>query len=152
MVDVPPFRASAGDRLSEHIVNFGPTLYSDSLRPRLSHPLTVAMAAQLLVAKSHITNYSRVINDEHHMSPKGKPQPSEQEITLLRWWIDKGLDFDKKVKEIEQTDAVKAIFATLLLDFDFSLTDAADEYMDDHSGMTVKPKAPMTVRFTRKKK
>jgi hypothetical protein len=51
------------------------------------------------------------INDEHHMSPKGKPQPMEQEITLLRWWIDKGLDFDKKVKEIEQTDAVKAIFA-----------------------------------------
>ena len=51
------------------------------------------------------------INDEHHMSPKGKPQPSEQEITLLRWWIDKGLDFDKKVKEVEQTDAVKTIFA-----------------------------------------
>jgi uncharacterized membrane protein len=51
------------------------------------------------------------INDEHHMSPKGKPQPTEQEITLLHWWIDKGLDFDKKVKEIEQTDAVKAIFA-----------------------------------------
>ena len=47
---------------------------------------------------------------------------------------------------------LKAIFATLLLDFDFSLADAADEYMDDHSGMTVKPKAPMTVRFTRKKK
>jgi sterol 14-demethylase len=47
---------------------------------------------------------------------------------------------------------LKAIFATLLLDFDFSLADAADEYMDDHSGMTVKPKAPMTVRFKRKKK
>ena len=53
------------------------------------------------------------INEEHHMSPKGKPQPSEQEITLLRWWIDKGVDFDKKVKEIEQTDTVKAIFARL---------------------------------------
>lgn len=47
---------------------------------------------------------------------------------------------------------LKAIFATLLLDFDFSLTDAADEYTDDHSGMTVKPKAPMAVRFKRKKK
>jgi uncharacterized membrane protein len=51
------------------------------------------------------------INDEHHMSPKGKLQPTEQELTLLRWWIDKGLDFDKKVKEIEQTNAIKAIFA-----------------------------------------
>jgi uncharacterized membrane protein len=53
------------------------------------------------------------INDEHHMSPKGKPQPSEQDITLLRWWIDKGVNFDKKVKEIEQTDVVKAIFTRL---------------------------------------
>ncbi|MBK8287618.1 MAG: cytochrome P450 [Cellvibrionales bacterium] len=47
---------------------------------------------------------------------------------------------------------LKAIFATLLLDFDFELANAADEYMDDHTGMTVKPKAPMTVRFKRKKK
>lgn len=47
---------------------------------------------------------------------------------------------------------LKAIFATLLLDFDFELVDAADQYTDDHSGMTVKPKAPMTVRFKRKKK
>ncbi len=48
---------------------------------------------------------------KHHMPPKGKTQPTEQDITLLRWWIDKGLTFDKKVKDIEQTDAVKAIFA-----------------------------------------
>ena len=47
---------------------------------------------------------------------------------------------------------LKAIFATLLLDFEFELANAADEYMDDHTGMTVKPKAPMTVRFKRKKK
>lgn len=52
------------------------------------------------------------INDEHHMAPKGKPQPTEQEITLLKWWIDQGLDFDKKVKDLAQTDAVKAVFAT----------------------------------------
>ena len=45
---------------------------------------------------------------------------------------------------------LKAIFATLLLDFDFELTHAADTYTDDHSGMTVKPKSPMTVRFKRK--
>ena len=47
---------------------------------------------------------------------------------------------------------LKAIFATLLLDFDFSLSSAAENYTDDHSGMTVKPQAPMTVRFKRKKK
>lgn len=48
---------------------------------------------------------------KHHMPPKGKTQPTEQDITLLRWWIDKGLTFDKKVKDLEQPDKVKAIFA-----------------------------------------
>ena len=42
---------------------------------------------------------------------------------------------------------LKAIFATLLLDFDFQLANAADEYMDDHTVMTIKPNAPMTVRL-----
>ncbi len=48
---------------------------------------------------------------KHHMPPKGKTQPTEQDIVLLRWWINTGLTFDKKVKDIEQPDAVKAIFA-----------------------------------------
>lgn len=47
---------------------------------------------------------------------------------------------------------LKAIFATLLLDFDFELVAAKESYVDDHSGMTVKPLGPMKVRFTRKKK
>jgi uncharacterized membrane protein len=51
------------------------------------------------------------LDAKHHMPPKGKMQPTEQDILLLRWWIDKGLTFDKKVKDIEQPDAVKAIFA-----------------------------------------
>ena len=51
------------------------------------------------------------VDDKHHMPPKGKTQPTPQDIALLRWWIDKGLDFDKKVKEIEQTEEIKALFA-----------------------------------------
>ena len=47
---------------------------------------------------------------------------------------------------------LKAIFATLLLDFDFELSHSKDSYVDDHSGMTVKPLAPMTVRYKRKTK
>jgi uncharacterized membrane protein len=53
------------------------------------------------------------INDEHHMSPKGKPQPTQQDITLLKWWIDNGVDFEKKVKELTQNDAIKAVFGQL---------------------------------------
>ncbi len=45
---------------------------------------------------------------------------------------------------------LKAIFATLLREFDFELADTPESYQDDHSGMTVKPGAPMMVRYKRK--
>lgn len=60
--------------------------------------------------------YQRLLldmNDEHHMPPKGKPQPTEQEITLLHWWISNGISFTKKVKDIEQKDNVKKALATM---------------------------------------
>lgn len=47
---------------------------------------------------------------------------------------------------------LKAIFATLLQEFEFEMVDAKDAYTDDYSGMTVKPKSPMRVRYTRIKK
>jgi YHS domain-containing protein/uncharacterized membrane protein/mono/diheme cytochrome c family protein len=30
------------------------------------------------------------LDNDDHMPPDGKPQPSNEEITLLRWWIDAG--------------------------------------------------------------
>ncbi|MEM9886390.1 MAG: c-type cytochrome domain-containing protein [Bacteroidota bacterium] len=52
--------------------------------------------------------YTRLILpnlDEEHMPPKGKPQPSESEIELLYWWIEKGASFDKKIKELPEYEA-----------------------------------------------
>lgn len=49
--------------------------------------------------------YKRIILDpleEKHMSPKGKPQLTEQEINLIHWWISSDAGFDKKVKEVAQ--------------------------------------------------
>jgi len=51
--------------------------------------------------------------DEHHMSPKEKPQLTEKEKSLIRWWIDKGADFTKKVKDLEQPDNVKPLLIAL---------------------------------------
>lgn len=51
--------------------------------------------------------------DEHHMSPKEKPQLTEDEIILLKWWIDNNADTVKKVKDIPQTEKIK-IFLTAL--------------------------------------
>ncbi len=47
--------------------------------------------------------------DEHHMPPKEKPQLSDQDRTLIEWWITQGADFNKTVKEIGINDSTLAI-------------------------------------------
>ena len=34
------------------------------------------------------------LNDEDHMPPEGKPQPTPAELTVLAWWIDRGAPAD----------------------------------------------------------
>ncbi len=51
--------------------------------------------------------------DEHHMPPKGKTQLTDQQVTLLTWWIDQGASFDKKVADLTVNDAVKPALASL---------------------------------------
>ncbi len=50
---------------------------------------------------------------EDHMPPKEKPQLSEKEIALLHWWINSGLSFDKKVKDLAQTEKIKPLLLSL---------------------------------------
>ena len=47
--------------------------------------------------------------DEDHMPPKEKPQLTRAEVTLLHWWIATGADFNKKVKELPQTNEIRPI-------------------------------------------
>lgn len=58
---------------------------------------------RLLLPKQH----------EDHMPPKEKPQLNEKEIALLHWWINSGLSFDKKVKDLAQTEKVKPLLLSL---------------------------------------
>jgi uncharacterized membrane protein/mono/diheme cytochrome c family protein len=51
--------------------------------------------------------------NEHHMPPKEKPQLTEKEIALLHWWIASGASFDKKTKDLPQTEKIKPILAGL---------------------------------------
>jgi hypothetical protein len=52
-------------------------------------------------------------NDEDHMPPKEKPQLKDNEIALLHWWIATGATFDKKTKELEQSEKIKPILLSL---------------------------------------
>ncbi len=53
------------------------------------------------------------VDDEDHMPPKEKSQPSESQIALLHWWITNNADFTKKVKDLTQTDKIKPVLLAL---------------------------------------
>jgi len=51
-------------------------------------------------------------NDEHHMPPKGKTPLTENEITLLHWWVQNGADFTKKVAQLPADEKIKTVLKT----------------------------------------
>jgi uncharacterized membrane protein len=53
------------------------------------------------------------VDNEDHMPPKEKPQPSESQIALLHWWISQGADLTKRVKEVGQPDKIKPMLLAL---------------------------------------
>jgi hypothetical protein len=52
-------------------------------------------------------------NEKKHMPPKQKPQLTEKETMLLHWWVQQGANFNKKVKEIPQSDQIKPVLLAL---------------------------------------
>lgn len=53
------------------------------------------------------------LEDDHHMPPKGKTQLTDEQVTLLTWWIDQGAPFDKRVADLKVPDTVKPALASL---------------------------------------
>lgn len=51
--------------------------------------------------------------DKKRMPPKKEPQLSSGQEELLQWWVDQGAPFDKKVKELEMTEKVRAYLVAL---------------------------------------
>lgn len=49
------------------------------------------------------------LDNEDHMPPKEKTQLSQEEIALLKWWIDQGADIHKTVAELTPTSAISTI-------------------------------------------
>src|SRR5690606_20727454 len=45
--------------------------------------------------------------------PREKPQLTPSQRSLLHWWISTGAPFDKKVKDLEQTDRIKPVLLAL---------------------------------------
>ena len=51
---------------------------------------------------------------EDHMPPDGKPQPSPDDIALLKWWIETGASEEKKVNDLKPNPKVAGILAKKL--------------------------------------
>ena len=50
--------------------------------------------------------------EEEHMPPKAKPQLTGDEKRIIDWWIKSGSDFEKKAKELKQTESDKKMLLT----------------------------------------
>src|SRR5687768_5059991 len=69
------------------------------------------------------------MTDEDHMPPREKPQLTTSEISLLHWWINTGADFNKKVKDMPQTEQIKPVLLSLQSgssDVENAITDVPD--------------------------
>jgi uncharacterized membrane protein len=51
--------------------------------------------------------------NEDHMPPKERPQPTDAQKDLIKWWIASGASFDKKVKDLDQPADITNVLAAL---------------------------------------
>lgn len=49
------------------------------------------------------------LDNDDHMPPKEKPQLSQEEIALLKWWVNEGADTHKTVMDLKPTPEMSAI-------------------------------------------
>lgn len=55
------------------------------------------------------------LEDDDHMPPNEKPQPSSSEIAMIQAWIDEGADFEMKISACKDSDKVKRYFSSLVM-------------------------------------
>ncbi len=54
-------------------------------------------------------------DDDEHMPPAGRPQPTESEIKLIAWWINNDAPYDKKIKEVSTSPEIYSILEELVV-------------------------------------
>lgn len=60
-----------------------------------------------------VRRISLPLEHEDHMAPKQKPQLTQNEIALLRWWVSTGADFTKKVKDLDQSAEIRPVLQAM---------------------------------------
>lgn len=60
-----------------------------------------------------IHRVSLPLEDDDHMPPDGKPQPTAQELAVLRWWIDSGASDAATLEDLKPSSEVQAALGSL---------------------------------------
>jgi hypothetical protein len=50
--------------------------------------------------------------DDSHMPPSGKPQPSAEDLALIRWWIDAGASATARVSQLKVPAGIERLLQT----------------------------------------
>ncbi|TLU97893.1 c-type cytochrome domain-containing protein [Dyadobacter luticola] len=89
-------------------------------------------------------------SDDDHMPPKGKPQLTTDQITLISWWIDQGAPADKKVADLKANEAVTPALASLGEGAAPGLKKGAVKQESAIAGMKVKPASDQAIAALKK--
>ena len=90
-------------------------------------------------ASSLIHRIHLPLNSEEHMPPDGKPQPSDEIVGLVSWWIDQGASSTATLQELDVTPDIAVHFLEVdVLDF-MALDDItlAMESLEGNSSLSV---------------
>jgi YHS domain-containing protein len=52
------------------------------------------------------------LEDEDHMPPEGKPQPTERDIALIEWWVNAGASKGKTLAELKPPPNIASLLAS----------------------------------------
>jgi uncharacterized membrane protein len=79
------------------------------------------------------------VDNEDHMPPKEKAQPSESQIVLLEWWINQGANYQNKVKETGKPNNISYILASLqnVKETGKKITDIPEGTVEKADGSTI---------------
>lgn len=68
--------------------------------------------------------------NDKHMPPDGKRQPSKEEVALIGVWIENGMSFDKTIGEMGLEKALFASFFPKTMEFDYPDTTVEEAHRD----------------------
>jgi Planctomycete cytochrome C len=102
-------RCAACHRLEKHKADLSVESYEALHKGGTNGPVLIAGKA---FDSPMIQRLLLPLNDDDHMPPEGKPQPTLAEIAALQWWIERGAPADKTIGDLKPGPEIRRILST----------------------------------------